>query len=209
MKIGVLGGTFDPIHLGHLAVAAEARQVLSLGKVLFMPAGQPYFKESSSISSAEDRVKMLELATADEPAYQVSRLETERSGPSFAVDSIETIRKQLNPRDEVFFIMGWDSLMSLPLWHEADRLIKLCRIVAAPRPGYPQPDLKSLEPDLPGIAGRAVVMERPLIDISATLIRERVRRGLPIDGLVSPAVAAYVREKGLYKGRAEALNQQL
>jgi nicotinate-nucleotide adenylyltransferase len=202
MKIAVLGGTFDPIHLGHLAVAEEARWLLALSKVIFMPAGQPYFKGSTSISPAEDRVKMLELATAGQPAYIVSRLEVERPGPSYAVDSMAKIHKQLNPADELFFIMGWDSLISLHLWHEADRLIKLCRIVAAPRPGYSQPDLKSLEPDLPGITERAIVMERPLIDISASLIREKVRQGLPVDGLVPPAVAAYIREKGLYKDRS-------
>ena len=202
MKIGVLGGTFDPIHLGHLAVAEEATWLLALSKVIFMPAGHPYFKDSAAISPAEDRLKMLELATAGQPDYIISRLEIERPGPSYAVDTIAKIKKQLNPGDDLLFIMGWDSLMSLPLWHEADRLIKLCRIVAAPRPGYPQPNLKTLEKDLPGLAERVIVMERPLIDISATLIREKVRRGLPIDGLVSPAVAEYIKEKGLYKGKS-------
>jgi len=200
MKIGVLGGTFDPIHLGHLAIAEEARWLLALNKVLFLPAGRPYFKEGYVISSAEDRIRMLELAVAGQPAYLVSQLEIERPGPSYAVDTIEQIRKQLNPTDEIFFIMGWDSLMSLPLWHQADRLIKLCRVVAAPRPGYAQPNLKSLVPDLPGITGRAIIMERPLIDISATHIREKIRQGLSIDGLVPPAVAAYISEKGLYRG---------
>jgi nicotinate-nucleotide adenylyltransferase len=199
MKIGVLGGTFDPIHLGHLAIAEEARRLLALSQVIFMPAGQPYFKDTSVISPAEDRVKMLELAVAGQPAYLISRLEIERPGPSYAVDSIAKIKAQLNPADELFFIMGWDSLLSLHLWHEAVRLIKLCRILAAPRPGYPPPDLRLLEPDLPGIARRATVMPGPLIDISATLIREKVRRGLPLDGLVPPAVVAYIRERGLYK----------
>lgn len=201
MKIGVLGGTFDPIHLGHLAIAGEARGLLGLSRVIFMPAGHPYFKEGAGISPAADRLTMLELALVDQPDYVISRLEIERSGPSYAVDSISEIRSRINPADEIFFVMGWDSLMGLPLWHEAKRLIKLCRIVAAPRPGYPQPNLKSLEPDLPGISECAIVMERPLIDISASLIREKVRRGLPIDGLVPVAVADYIREKGLYKGK--------
>jgi len=199
MKIAVLGGTFDPIHLGHLAIAEEAHRLLALNKVIFMPAGQPYFKDSAAISPAEDRIKMLELAISSQTDYLISRLEVERPGPSYAVDSMEQIKKQWNTADELFFIMGWDSLMSLHLWREADRLIKLCRIVAAPRPGYPQPKLKSLEKDLPGISERAIVMERPLIDISATLIREKAAKGLPLDGLVSPAVAGYIRQKGLYK----------
>ena len=199
MKIGVLGGTFDPIHLGHLAIADEACRVLSLNKVIFMPAGNPYFKDSAAISPAADRLKMVELALAGRPAYGISLLEIQRSGPSYAVDSITQIKKQLNPVDEVFFIMGWDSLLTLHLWHEPGRLINLCRVVAAPRPGFPPPDLKTLSKDLPGIEERSIVMERPLIDISATLIRERVANGLPVDDLVPPAVAEYIREKGLYK----------
>ena len=104
MKIGIIGGTFDPIHLGHLAVAEEARWLLALSKVIFMPAGQPYFKNGTSISPAEDRVKMLELATSGQPAYIVSRLEVERPGSSYAVDSVAKINKQLNPADALFFI---------------------------------------------------------------------------------------------------------
>ena len=201
MKIGVMGGTFDPIHIGHLAVAEEARRLLSLSKVIFMPAGHPYFKDGTVITPAQDRVRMLELTLIGQPDYALSRLEVERQGPSYAVDSITKIKAQMDPMDEVFFIMGWDSVMSLPLWYEADRLIRLCRIVAAPRPGYPQPDLLSLALDLPGITERVIVMERPLIDISASLIREKVRRGLSIDGMVLPDVSVYIREKGLYQGK--------
>ena len=201
MKIGIMGGTFDPIHIGHLAVAEEARRLLSLNKVIFMPAGHPYFKDGTMITPAEDRVRMLELTLIGQPDYALSRLEVERQGPSYAVDSIAKIKAQMDPMDEVFFIMGWDSVMSLPLWYEADRLIRLCRIVAAPRPGYPQPDLLSLALDLPGITERVIVMERPLIDISASLIREKVRRGLSIDGMVLPDVSVYIREKGLYQGK--------
>ncbi len=198
MKIAVLGGTFDPIHLGHLAIAEEAHRLLALNKVIFMPAGQPYFKDCEAISPAEDRIKMIELAISSQSDYLISRLEVERPGPSYAVDSMAQIKKQWHPAVELFFIMGWDSLMGLPLWREADRLIRLCRIVAAPRPGNPQPSLQSLEKALPGISERAIVMERPLIDISATLIREKVSKGLPIDGLVPPAVAGYIRQNGLY-----------
>jgi nicotinate-nucleotide adenylyltransferase len=166
-----------------------------------MPAGQPYFKEGTAISPAADRVRMLELALTGQTAYVISRLEIDRPGPSYAVDSIANIKNTVNSTDELFFIVGWDSIMSLHLWYQAERLIKLCRIVAAPRPGYPQPNLPSLERDLPGITERTIVMERPLIDISASLIREKVRQGLPIDGLVHPDVGAYIKEKGLYRAR--------
>jgi nicotinate-nucleotide adenylyltransferase len=199
MRIGILGGTFDPVHLGHLAVAEEARRLLVLDEIIFLPAGQPYFKDISAISPAEDRLKMLEMAVAGQPFYKISRLELDRSGPSYAVDSVEQIRKLYQPGGEIFFIMGWDSLMNLPLWHEAERLISLCRIAAAPRPGYSSPDVGSLEGKLPGISRQTVVMSRPMMDISATDIRCRARQGLPLEGLVPSAVAAYIRERGLYR----------
>jgi nicotinate-nucleotide adenylyltransferase len=198
MKIGVMGGTFDPIHLGHLAVAEEAHQLLGLSEVRFMPAGHPYFKEAAAISPSADRVNMVNLAIAGKPYFTVSLLEVKRPGPSYAVDSMATMKKELGDGDELYFIMGWDSLMTLHLWFEAARLIRICRIVAAPRPGYPKPDVSQLEKDLPGIGARAVVMDKPLVDISATSIRQRVRQGLPIDGLVTVAVADYIKEKKLY-----------
>jgi nicotinate-nucleotide adenylyltransferase len=198
MKIGVMGGTFDPVHLGHLSVAEEARRQTVLDEIIFMPAGHPYFKDQSAISSAEDRVNMLKLAIADKPYCKISLMEVQRPGPSYAVESVAKMKSQLSPTDEIFFIMGWDSLMTLHLWYEAERLINLCQVVAAPRPGYPKPDVSRLEKGLPGISQRTIVMENPLIDISATEIRERVRRGLPIEDMVPLAVARYVREHKLY-----------
>lgn len=200
MKSGILGGTFDPIHLGHLAVAEEARRLLNMDEVVFIPAGHPYFKSDSSISPPEHRVSMLNLAIADKPYFKISLMEIKRPGPSYAVDTLAKMKRQLGPGDEIFFIMGWDSLLTLPRWQEPRRLLKLCRIVAAPRPGYSRPDVSLLEKDLPGISQRTVVMEQPSIDISGTDIRERVRQGLPIDNLVPVAVARYIREKGLYRG---------
>jgi nicotinate-nucleotide adenylyltransferase len=199
LKIAVLGGTFDPVHIGHLAVAAEALSLLSLSRLIFMPAGRPYFKNLQNISAAQDRLNMLELAIAGHPDYQISLIELKREGPSYAVDSMSRIKASLNPEDELYFILGWDSLLSLPLWFEASRLIEICRIVAAPRPGYPLPDVSKIEKDLPGLSQRCIVMEGPLIDISSTVIRQRVAEGLPIDEMVPPAVAGYIREKGLYK----------
>jgi nicotinate-nucleotide adenylyltransferase len=198
-KIAVLGGTFDPVHVGHLAVAAEAFSLLNLSRLIFMPAGRPYFKNLESISAAEDRLKMLKLAIAGQPGYQISLIEIEREGPSYAVDSMTRIKGCLNPEDELYFVMGWDSLLSLPQWYEASRLIEICRIVAAPRPGYALPDVSQIEKDLPGLAQRCIVMERPLIDISSTAIRQRVAEGLPVDDMVPPAVVKYILKEGLYK----------
>jgi nicotinate-nucleotide adenylyltransferase len=203
LKIAVLGGTFDPVHLGHLAVAAEAFSWLKLSRLIFMPAGRPYFKNLASISAAKDRLNMLKLAIAGQPNYQISLIEIEREGPSYAVDSMARIKAGLNFEDELYFIMGWDSLLSLPQWYEASRLIEICRIVAAPRPGYPRPDVDQIEKDLPGLGQRCIVMERPLIDISSTAIRQRVAEGLPFDDMVPAAVAEYIRQEGLYKKRQQ------
>ncbi len=199
MNIGVMGGTFDPVHLGHLAVAEEARRQLNMSEVVFVPAGHPYFKAAFSISSSEHRLKMLELALADKPHFRISSIEIDRPGPSYAIDTIAGMRKEVKPDDELFFILGWDALMSLPYWQDPDKLISMCRLVAAPRPGFPAPDILALDKLLPGIAQRAVVMDKPVIDISSTDIRQRVKKGVPIDNLVPETVARYIREKGLYR----------
>jgi nicotinate-nucleotide adenylyltransferase len=198
-KIGVIGGTFDPVHLGHLAVADEAMRQVGLAEMIFVPAGHPYFKAAARISSAEHRIKMLELAIANIAHYKISLLEIQRPGPSYAVETIAKIKSQRLPENEIFFVMGWDSLLTLPRWEQPERLIRLCKIIAAPRPGFSKPDINLIEKDLPGISQCTIVMEKPLIDISATEIRERVRRGLSIDTLVPAAVERYIKDKGLYR----------
>jgi nicotinate-nucleotide adenylyltransferase len=200
-NLGILGGTFDPVHLGHLAIAEEARQQLNLAEVIFIPAGHPYFKTLAFISPPEHRVNMLNLALAEKAYFKISLTEIKRPGPSYAVDTVAKMKRQLSADDEIFFILGWDSLLTLPRWEQPERLIKMCKIVAVPRPGYPQPDLRLIEPDLPGVTQRTVILEKPLIDIRSTDIRERVRKGLSIDNLVPPAVVKYIQEKALYKGK--------
>lgn len=197
-KIGIIGGTFDPVHLGHLAVGEEARRQAGLAEIIFVPAGHPYFKAAALISPAEQRIKMLELAIGNTPQYKLSLLEIQRPGPSYAVETVAKIKSQLQTVDEIFFIMGWDSLLTLPRWEQPERLISLCKIIASPRPGFSKPDINLIEKDLPGISQRTIVMEKPLVNISATEIRERVRRGLPIDDMVPVAVAKYIKETGLY-----------
>ncbi len=194
-----MGGTFDPVHVGHLAVAAEALRVLDLIAVVFMPAGQPYFKNLASITPGKERLEMLTLAISGQPRYSLSLMELQREGHSYAVDSMVKMRAGLKPEDELYFILGWDSLLSLPQWYQADLLIQICRIVAAPRPGYAKPDVGLIEKDLPGITGRCTVLEKPLIDISSTQIRRRVAAGLSIDEMVPPEVARYIQQKGLYR----------
>jgi len=198
MNIGVLGGTFDPVHNGHLIVAEEVKTRLNLAEVIFVPAGQPWLKADRPISPAEHRHQMLRLAIADKPHFKLSTIEMERAGPSYTIDTIAELQGKLDNGDELFFILGWDSLAELPQWREPKRLIKLCYLVAVPRPGYPRPKLKALEASIPDISQRVMLMKEPEIDISASAIRERVARGLPIRHLVPEAVNRYIKEHGLY-----------
>ena len=198
MDIGVLGGTFDPIHNGHLVVAEEVRAQLKLSEVLFAPAGQPWLKPDSPIAAAEYRVQMVRLALAGKPYFKLSTLEIERGGPSYTVDTIAELQAQRGIGDELFFILGWENLVELPQWKEPARLVKMCRLVAVPRPGYSVPDLKALEAAIPGLSQQVIVLDKPEIDISASAIRSRVARGLSIRHLVPEAVDRYIHQHGLY-----------
>jgi len=198
MNIGVLGGTFDPIHNGHLIVAEEVKTRLNLAEIIFVPAGQPWLKAERPVSPAEHRLQMLRLAIADKPYFKLSSIEIERTGPSYTVDTITELRDKLGSEDELFFILGWDSLAELPQWREPSRLIKMCYLVAVPRPGYPRPKLKTLEVIIQGLSQRVMLMKKPEIDISASAIRERVARGLSVRHLVPEPVNRYIKEHKLY-----------
>ena len=198
MNIGVFGGTFDPIHNGHLIVAEETRARLNLAEVLFVPAGQPWLRMNSPISAVEHRLQMVRLAIGDKPCFTLSTVEVERAGPSYTVDTIAELKGQLQVKGELFFILGWDSLAELPKWREPSRLIKMCYLVAVPRPGYSPPDLKFMEATVPGLAQRVILLDTPEVDISASGIRKRAAQGLSISHLVPEPVERYIREHGLY-----------
>ena len=202
MNIGLLGGTFDPVHVGHLTLAEEVRDRLNLATVLFVPAGQPYLKANTQILSAEHRVEMVRLAIAGKPHFRLSTIEIERAGPTYTVDTISELKSQLNDEDEVYFILGWDNLEELPKWREPRRLITQCRLVAVPRVGYRVPDLGSLEAKIPGLSEWVAMLDKPEIDISASVIRERVACGLSIKYLVPEAVEKYIGEHGLYRANS-------
>jgi len=198
MNIGVLGGTFDPIHMGHLIIAEETRVRLALAEVLFIPAGEPWLKTNNYISPAEHRVQMVRLAIAGEPSFKLSMMEVERPGPSYTVDTIAELKDQIGAGDKLFFILGWDNLMQLPQWREPSRLAQMCCLVAVPRVGYPPPDLNTLEAAIPGLSQSIVMLDAPQIEISSSEIRSRVARGLSIHHLVPEPVEKYIRQHGLY-----------
>ena len=198
MNIGVLGGTFDPVHIGHLKVAEEVTARLNLSEVIFTPAGQPWLKADNLISAAEHRLEMVRLALSGKDNFKLSTMEIDRTGPTYTVDTMAELQSQLGADDELFFILGWDNLAQLPQWHEPSRLIELCRLVAVPRVDYPPPDLASLEVTIPGLSERVILLEEPRIDINASEIRQRVRQGLSIRNLVPEAVEGYIKEHRLY-----------
>ena len=199
MKIGVLGGTFDPVHNGHLAIAEEARSYLNLNEVIFLPAGQPWMQSDRSISPARNRTAMLALALQSRPYFKSSTIEIEHQGPSYSVNSIAELKAQAVEPTDWYFILGWDNLAKIPQWKEPAKLIEMCFLVAVPRPGYERPNMKKLEAALPGISKKVILMDKPRLEISATDIRNKVAQGLPISGLVPQVVEEYIKENGLYR----------
>lgn len=200
MKLGVLGGTFDPPHIGHLILAEEARLALGLEQVLFVPAGSPWRKAGRELSPREHRLAMVRLAVDGNPHFAVSSLEIDREGPSYTADTLAALRDQFGPETEFFFIMGADSLTDFPHWHKPQRILELARLAVAERPEPEDVSVdESLAEDLASaMRERVVWLRMPLIAISASAVRERVQAGLSIRYWVPPAVEEYIRQRGLY-----------
>ena len=196
MNIGILGGTFDPIHIGHLVVAEEARIKVGLNEILFVPAGQPLLKPDRNITPADHRVEMVHRAIADNPHFKLCTLEVERPGPSYTVDTLMMLREQLGSEVNLLFILGRDTLAELPSWKEPQKLVQLCRMVVAPRLG--SKDLQHLEIEIPGLLDKVIQLDMPVIGISSSGIRQRIAQGLPIRYLVPAAVEKYITEQKIY-----------
>ena len=196
MNIGVLGGTFDPIHIGHLVIAEEARIKLGFREVLFVPAGQPWLKLDRNITPAVHRVEMVRCAIADNPHFKLCTLEVERAGPSYTVDTLTMLRKQLGSEASLFFILGRDTLAELPLWKEPKKVVQLCRLVVPPRLG--SKDLKHLETSIPRLLDKVIQLDMPVIGISSAEIRQRIAQGLSIRYLVPAEVEKYIAEQKIY-----------
>jgi nicotinate-nucleotide adenylyltransferase len=201
-KIGVLGGTFDPIHMGHLIIAEDVRQRLGLQEVLFIPAGHPWLKLQGEkpVSEAEHRLAMVKLAIASNPYFRVSSIEIERPGLSYSIDTVLELKAKLGAGAEIYFIVGPDALAEFPQWKEPARLLESCQVVGIGRPRHVAADLHILDSFIPGASGRIKMMDVPQIDISSTDIRNRVAQGLSIRYLVPEAVERYIIEHKLYQG---------
>lgn len=196
-RIGIMGGTFDPIHYGHLACAEQAREALALDGVLFMPAGNPAFKQDRSVTDSADRVALCRLAVEDNLAFAVSTLETDRPGITYAVDTLEQLRALYPSSTELVFIAGADAVATLPRWRDADRLARLCCFGAATRPGY---ELSSqLLDELASQGFRITPFAVTPLDISSSLLRSRAKQGKTLRYLTPEAVSVYIDEHGLYR----------
>jgi nicotinate-nucleotide adenylyltransferase len=200
VRIGLLGGTFDPPHYGHLILATYVREQLKLDRVSFIPAGDPWRKAGRDISPAPIRLAMVRLAVADNAAFEVDDREVEREGPSYTLDTLREVRRDLEPGDELYFIVGEDALADLPHWHEPAAIAAEARIAVVPREGVALPDL-------PFGADRIDRLQMPYIGISATELRERRRRGLSLRYQTPPQVEAFIHENRLYTGQGAPAHQ--
>ncbi len=196
-----MGGTFDPIHLAHLIVAEEVRSALHLDTMVFIPAGQPPHKGGIAHAEVHHRLKMVELALASNPHFTISRVEIDRPGPSYLVDTLRTLHEQWGPESELYFVVGWDSLEYFHAWHNASGILaQLRKLVAVHRPGYRENReyMRLLDVRLPGMMERLKVVEAPQLDISSTELRRRIAEGRPIRYQVPEDVERYIGEHNLY-----------
>lgn len=199
-RLGIMGGTFDPIHHGHLVTAEEALWQFHLDEVVFVPTGQPWMKaDRDDVAPAEHRYLMTVVATAGNPRFTVSRVDVERAGPTYTVDTLEAIRTERRDHAELFFITGADAVLEIFRWKDPDELLERVHFIAATRPGY---DIARFERDAPTRHPHISVMDIPALAISSSDIRRRVQEAEPIRYLVPEAVHQYIAKFGLYR-RAE------
>ena len=199
VNLGVLGGTFDPIHLGHLLIAEEAREHLRLDTVLFIPTGQPYLRPGSPLASAAHRLAMTRLGVADNPAFDVSAMEVERPGPTYTLDTLEALARERGEGLELFVVLGVDSARTLPRWHEPAQVLARCTPVVVVRPGAGEWDAQELDALCPGVSRRTVHLQGPQLGISGTELRRRIACGSSIRYWVPRPVEDYIAQHKLYQ----------
>lgn len=201
LRLGVIGGTFDPPHYGHLVLAENARVQLRLDRVLFVLAGRPPHKPDRPITPDHHRVAMMEWAIADNPAFAISRVDLDRPGPHYTVDMLAILQDKY-PGAALYFLMGEDSLAQLLNWRDPADILQQAWLAVMRRPGW-EADLEQLKQALPGIRERLVWVDAPVLDIASTDLRRRVPQGLPLRYLVPPPVEHYIRAHGLYEALPE------
>ncbi len=195
-QIGVLGGTFDPVHLGHLVLAMESLVTLELDEVVFVPAGQPWQKVDRVVAGAEERAEMVRLALEGSRQLRLSLVDVRRPGPSYAVDTLPGLRAEYSEEVEFWFLVGLDALAGLESWKQPEQLLRQARVVALPRPEVESP-VGVILARWPW--ARLVELEGPQIGISSSQIRRRIAEGLPVTYLVPAPVEAYIMRRGLYR----------
>ena len=191
-RIGVMGGTFDPIHHGHLVAASEVAHIFALDEVVFVPTGQPWQKQDRSVSAAEDRYLMTVIATASNPRFSVSRLDIDRPGPTYPIDTLRDLRAERGEAAELFFITGADALSRMMSWQDVDELFSLAHFVGCTRPGH-----RLTGHGLP--EDKVSLVEIPALAISSTGCRQRVAEGQPIWYLVPDGIVQYIAKRKLYR----------
>lgn len=208
-RVGLFGGTFNPIHIGHLIVARAAVEHLELERMLLIPSAQPPHKPQEAVAEAHERLEMVRLAIADEPPLEVSDCEIRRPGPSYTVQTVREFRASLGEGAELFWLIGADSLHELASWYQVEQLVPLCRIVTAARPGWAW-DAEARRVLAQRLGAEAIerlgadILPTPRIEISASQIRRRIRQGLSIRWLVPPGVEQYIHQRRLYRAGGAA-----
>lgn len=202
-SLGLFGGTFDPIHFAHLAVAQEAAETLGLERVLFMPAGMPPHKPDRAITAGDDRLAMVELAIAGNDRFAVDQLELDREGPSYTVDTLETLLASRPSRPDsspaITLILSSEAFLGLPTWREPRRILELACLAVAPREGYPSVTAAFMDMEFPEFKDRVTYLDGPRMRLSASELRTRAAAGRTLRYLVPDAVAAYIDDHALYR----------
>ncbi|HZC82662.1 MAG TPA: nicotinate-nucleotide adenylyltransferase [Nitrospiraceae bacterium] len=226
MKLGLLGGSFNPVHDGHLAIARHTREALELDQILFIPTGHPPHKPNGGLAPAQDRYEMVRLAIAPDPAFAISDVEIRRPGKSYSIDTIRQLQQEYGPRTQLFFLIGLDAFLDFPSWRDPRTLLELCSFVVLSRPGLSFRSLStvSLLPPIPypsladldagrtfrievQIGGqRLICLKQPPCPISASDIRARIRQGLPVANLLPPLVESYILRHHLYQEECNRTN---
>ena len=197
-RIGILGGTFDPIHHGHLAIADTAKECLGLHRIIIIPTGQPWLKAGQSVTEPKHRLEMARLAVRGRPGFDVSAIEVDRVGPTYTVDTLGELRQDLGDTAAFYLVLGMDSIRELGRWRDPDELFRMSVLVGLSRPEVPDVSAAELIRTYPHARGRFRMIDGPMLQISATEIRLRVAGGLPISGLVPQSVEEYIRDQRLY-----------